>query len=136
MSSRTTKARNTRMENLNLYGTPKKQHKKWKNIAKELSDRHITLCDIADLDSPKQKGLLQVFSSEDMTLGDLTILRQYSEAIVNGSTKAAEFIRDTMGEKPSTQLDVNNIDESGLSQLSLDELVELRELLKKNIKED
>lgn len=126
------KARNTRLENLNFYGSKKQQHRKWRTIAKELSDRHISLTDIADPDNPKQKGLMQLAGQEDMTLGDLTLLRQYSEAIVNGSTKAAEFIRDTMGEKPSTQLDVNNIDESGLSQMSLEELQELKELLKKN----
>ncbi len=128
------KARNTRLENLNFYGNKKQQHKKWRNIARELSDRHISLTDIADSESPKQKGLLQIAEQEDMTLGDLTLLRQYSEAIINGSTKAAEFIRDTMGEKPSTQLDLNNMDESGISQMSLEELVELKELLKKNSK--
>lgn len=119
----------TRMEQMNLNGK-KALHKKWKNIASELSDREITLEDICNPDSPKQLGLLELAKSQKMSLGDLTILRQYSEAIVNGSTKAAEFIRDTMGEKPTTQLQIEERP-SGLKEMSLDELIELRDLLKK-----
>jgi hypothetical protein len=119
----------TRMEHINLNGK-KALHKKWKNIASELSDREITLKDICNPDSPKQLGLLEMAKSQKMSLGDLTILRQYSEAIVNGSTKAAEFIRDTMGEKPTTQLDVNT-NESGIKNMSEAELREMLELLRK-----
>ena len=119
----------TRMEQMNLNGK-KALHKKWKNIASELSDREITLEDICNPDSPKQLGLLELAKSQKMSLGDLTILRQYSEAIVNGSTKAAEFIRDTMGEKPTTQLDVNT-NECGIKNMSEAELREMLELLRK-----
>jgi len=119
----------TRMEHINLNGK-KALHKKWKDIASELSEREITLAEICDPDSPKQLGLLEMAKSQKMSLGDLTLLRQYSEAIVNGSTKAAEFIRDTMGEKPSTQLQIEE-KPSGLKEMSLDELIELRDLLKK-----
>lgn len=124
---------NARKEHQELYGTRSQQHKKWKNIARELSDREITLSDIADPDSPKQKGLMELFSSEKMTLGDLTVLRQYSEAIVNGSTKAAEFLRATMGEDPKTMININDDNPVGLSQMTLDELLEMKELLKKNL---
>lgn len=130
-----TRIRNAALEKTNLYGTPKQQHKKWRRIAQELSDRKISLNDIINIDSPKQDGLMELAKQEEMTLGDMVLLRQYSEAIVNGSTKAAEFVRDTMGERPSTQVDINNVDESGISQMSLDELLELKELLKKNIGE-
>lgn len=131
MSANSIKSRNTKLENAELYGNKKTLHKKWKNIARELSDRNISLGDIADLDSPKQGGLMQVAYNENMTMGELVLLRQYSEAICNGSTKAAEFVRDTMGEKPSTQIDMS-VEEGGLSQMSLKELEELRDLLKKN----
>ena len=122
----------SRMEQINLNGK-KALHKKWKDIASELSDRQITLSDICDLDSPKQLGLLEMAKNNNMSLGDLTMLRQYSEAIINGSTRAAEFIRDTMGEKPSTQVQIEETS-SGLKKLSLEELIELRDMLK-NMKE-
>lgn len=118
----------TRMENFNLNGNKKALHKKWKDIATELSDRQITLQDICDPDSPKQLGLLELAKTKSMSLGDLTMLRQYSEAIINGSTKAAEFVRDTLGEKPTTQLEIEN-KTSGLKEMSLEDLMELKSLL-------
>jgi len=94
---------NTKATNKALYGN---QHKKWKNVAKELSDRHITLGDIVDPTSKKQYALMDIASKENLSLGEMTVLRQYAEAIYSGSTKAAEFIRDTMGEKPTNDISV------------------------------
>ena len=114
----------TRQENINLFGNKKALHKRWRDIVSELSEREITLENICDPESNKQLGLLEMARNKNMSLGELTILRQYSEAILNGSTKAAEYLRDTKGEKPSTQLDVTTA-ESGLKNLSEDELREL-----------
>lgn len=134
-AKRAVKSRNAKLENLARYGTRKDQHKKWKYITQELSDRHISLSDIANPDSPKQMGLTQMINNDEITLGEMVMLQQYAEAIENRSTKAAEFIRDTMGEKPSTQLDVNDVSESGISQMSLEDLIALKELLEKQNKE-
>ena len=56
------------------------------------------------------------------------ILQQYAKAILGQDTKAMEFLRDTAGEKPSTQVDLST-DESGLSKMSLDDLMALKEAL-------
>lgn len=122
------KSLNTRATNKALYGNP---HKKWKNIAKELSDRHISLGDIIDPNSKKQYALMDIADQEGLSLGEMTILRQYAEAIYAGSTKAAEFVRDTMGEKPTTDLTVTNTT-SPLQEMSTEDL----QLLLQHLKEE
>lgn len=122
------KSINTRRENLAFFGTKKQQHKKWKNVVKELSDREITLGDIADENSPAQYTLKAIAQENHLTLGELVVLRQYAEAI-HGSTKSAEFLRDTMGEKPSNDVNLNTT-QSPLASLSDEELHSLLDSLK------
>lgn len=122
------KALNTRRENLAFFGTKKQQHKKWKNVVKELSDREITLGDIADENSPAQYTLRAIAQENHLTLGELVVLRQYAEAI-HGSTKSAEFLRDTMGEKPSNDVNLTTT-QSPLASLSDEELHSLLDSLK------
>lgn len=128
----TQRAYNKRMEKLNLLGTPKQRRKKYKDIVKELGARNITLNDIASDDlNGKYLGFLDMMDETGMTMDEAAVLQQYSKAIIDRDTKAVEFLRDTVGEKPSTQLDIKSDDESGLSKMSLEELIELRDLLKK-----
>lgn len=128
----TQRAYNKRMEKLNLLGTPKQRRKKYKDIVKELGARNITLKDIASDDlNGKYLGFLDMMDETGMTMDEAAVLQQYSKAIIDRDTKAVEFLRDTVGEKPSTQLDIKSEDESGLSKMSLEELIELRDLLKK-----
>lgn len=124
------RAYNKRMEKLNLLGTPKQKRKKYREIVKEMGQRNITLTDIASGLGDKEKGFLDMMDKTGMTMDEATILQQYSKAIINQDTKAAEFLRDTAGEKPSTQVDLTTKDESGISKMSLEELIELRDLLK------
>ena len=124
------RAYNKRMEKLNLLGTPKQRRKKYRDIVKEMGQRNITLTDIASGLGDKEKGFLDMMDKTGMTMDEATILQQYSKAIINQDTKAAEFLRDTAGEKPSTQVDLTTKDESGISKMSLEELIELRDLLK------
>lgn len=127
----TQRAYNKRMEKLNLLGTPKQRRKKYKDIVKELGARNITLKDIASDDlNGKYLGFLDMMDETGMTMDEAAVLQQYSKAIVDRDTKAVEFLRDTVGEKPSTQLGIKTEDESGLSKMSLEELIELRDLLK------
>ena len=127
----TQRAYNKRMEKLNLLGTPKQRRKKYKDIVKELGARNITLKDIASDDlNGKYLGFLDMMDETGMTMDEAAVLQQYSKAIIDRDTKAVEFLRDTVGEKPSTQVDLNTNDESGLSKMSLEELIELRDLLK------
>ena len=132
------KSYRTLMENINLNGSKKELHRKWGVIVKELSAREISFKDINDPESPKQRGLMDLAKSQKMTIGDLVILRQYAEAIEKGNVRSAEFLRDTMGEKPSTQIDIND-DTSVLSKMSLEELRERRDIIlsmKEKMKDD
>ena len=125
------RAYNKKMEKQNLLGTPKQRRKKYKEIVKEMGARQITLDDISKDDmNGKLPGFLDMMDKTGMTMDEAAILQQYSKAIIDRDTKAVEFLRDTVGEKPSQQLDINSTDESGLSKMSYEELIELRDLLK------
>lgn len=127
----TQRAYNKKMEKQNLLGTPKQRRKKYKEIVKEMGARQITLDDISKDDmNGKLPGFLDMMDKTGMTMDEAAILQQYSKAIIDRDTRAVEFLRDTVGEKPSQQLDINSTDESGLSKMSYEELIELRDLLK------
>ena len=87
---------------------------------------NITLEDIAH--DEKQKGFYDMMRENNMTLDEMVVLQQYSKAIIDRDTRSAEFIRDTAGEKPSTQIDLSTED-NGLSKMSLEELRELKSAL-------
>ena len=129
------RAYNKKMEQINLQGTKKQRRKKYKAIIEEMGARGITLVDLANNLNGKDKGFLDMKKETGMTLDEAVVAQQYAKAIVDKDTRAAEFIRDTVGEKPSQQIDVNG-EVSGLSAMSLDELLELRDLLKNANKED
>lgn len=97
--------------------------KTYKKIIEELGARNITIENIAH--GEKQAGFLDLIDETGATLDELAVLQQYSKAIIDRDTRAAEFLRDSVGEKPSQVIDVKP--QSGLSQLSLDELVALQE---------
>ena len=69
----------------------------------------------------------------EMTLDDVVILQQYAKAIINQDTKAAEFIRDTKGEKPATTVDMSVDNKSQIEQMSDEELAEYKRLLEANV---
>lgn len=94
-----------------------------------MGECQITLKDISQ--GNKLDGLAALLDKNGATLDEYVILGQYSNAIYDRSTKAAEYLRDTAGEKPSTTVDLNNNSDSGISQMSKEELIELRNLLKK-----
>lgn len=132
----TQRAYNKRMEKQNLLGTPKQRRKKYREIVKEMGARQITLEDISKDDfNGKLPGFLDMMDKTGMTMDEAAVLQQYSKAIIDRDTRAVEFLRDTVGEKPSQQLDINSNDDSGLSKMSYEELIELRDLLKSK-KED
>ena len=132
----TQRAYNKRMEKQNLLGTPKQRRKKYREIVKEMGARQITLEDISKDDfNGKLPGFLDMMDETGMTIDEAAVLQQYSKAIIDRDTRAVEFLRDTVGEKPSQQLDINSTDEGGLSKMSYEELIELRDLLK-NKKEE
>ena len=105
------------------------RRKKYKDIIKEMGECNITLEDISK--GQKLGGLSYLLDKSGATLDEYVVLQQYANAIYDRNTKAAEFLRDSAGEKPSTQVEVNGRVESGLASMSTEELIELRDLLKK-----
>lgn len=122
----TNKKYNEIMEKKALVGDAKTRRRKYREIVRELGIRHITLSDINN--NTKPQGFAEMLTDTSMTMDDMVILQQYSKAIIDRDTKSAEFLRDTAGEKPSTQIDMS-VEEKGLSKMSLDELRELKEAI-------
>ena len=126
MSNR--KVTNAAREKKAILGTKTQKRKKYRQLVKEMGQRNITLKDIAL--GEKEKGFLEMIKETELTMDEVMILQQYSKAIVDRDTKAAEFLRDTAGEKPSTQIDLSDND-NGLSKMSLEELRAMKENLEK-----
>lgn len=125
---------NTMRERIARQGTPAQVKKKMKQIAIELGQRNITLKDIASTDfGGKSRGFIDMMDNTGMTMDDVVMLQAYSKAIIDRDIKAAEFIRDTKGEKPSTTVDMTIGDKSPIEQMSDEELKAYSELLKANI---
>lgn len=125
---------NTIRERIARQGTPTQVKKKMKQIAIELGQRNITLKDIASTDfGGKSRGFIDMMDKTGMTMDDVVILQAYSKAIIDRDIKAAEFLRDTKGEKPATTVDMSVSDKSPIEQMSDEELKAYSELLKANI---
>lgn len=126
---------NSTRERIARNGTPTTVKKKMKQIAIELGARNITLQNIADQDfGGKSRGFIDMMEETEMTLDDVVILQQYAKAIINQDTKAAEFIRDTKGEKPATTVDMSVDNKSPIEKMGDKELAEYKRLLKDNLK--
>lgn len=121
------KAYNNRMEKQNRLGNKATRRKKYKEIIKEMGARNITLENINR--GEKIPGMIEVMNETGMTMDEFVVLGQYSKAILDRDTRASEFLRDSVGEKPSNVIDINNED-NGLSKMSLEELTAMREDLK------
>lgn len=123
---------NAKMERINRIGTSKDRRKKYKHIVEELGARGITLCDISNENfNGKSRGFIDMLKQEKMTMDEVVVLQQYAKAIINQDTKAAEFIRDSVGEKPSTVVDMSVSEKSAIEQMSTEELNQMYETMKK-----
>lgn len=125
---------NTIRERIARQGTPTQVKKKMKQIAIELGQRNITLKDIASTDfGGKSRGFIDMMDKTGMTMDDVVMLQAYSKAIIDRDIKAAEFIRDTKGEKPATTVDMSVGEKSPIEQMSDKELKAYKELLEANV---
>ena len=96
---------------------------RYRELVKLLGENEIKLTTLLDPEeSVKNEVINEMMCNSQLSYDELVVLRQYAEAIVNGSTKAAEFLRDTAGEKPATNIDVTDERQSGIRQMSDDEL--------------
>ena len=106
---------------------------RYRELVKLLGENEIKLTTLLDPEeSVKNEVINEMICNSQLSYDELVVLRQYAEAIVNGSTKAAEFLRDTAGEKPATNIDVTDERQSGIRQMSDDELKALIADLTKN----
>ena len=125
---------NTIRERIARQGTPTQVKKKMKQIALEMGQRGITLKDVASTDfGGKSRGFIDMMDKTGMTMDEVVILQAYSKAIIDRDIKAAEFLRDTKGEKPATTVDMSVSDKSPIEQMSDEELKAYKELLKANV---
>lgn len=111
------------MESLALRGSKKDNDKRFKEITRRLGNMNFSF---GSMEAPSQ--LMGLVEDGTMTLDDLVILGQFDKAITKQDTKAADFLRDTRGEKPSTQIEISE-DRSSLSQLSDEQLKALADFL-------
>lgn len=74
-------------------------------IAKWLGQMTITK---GELLAPEEIKDLEKAKEVNMTIDEAMMLAQYQKALA-GDTKAAEFIRDTAGEKPKEQIEVQGM---------------------------
>lgn len=70
---------------------------------------------------------MELCKKNDVTIGELILLRQAFKAIEDGDTRAAEFFRDTMGENPKQVVEVQK---SALSQMTDEEIQEQLDFLR------
>lgn len=129
----TQRAYNALREKNNRLGNKKERRRRYKEIIKDMGSRCISLEDIAL--GNKEPGFLDMAKEHEMTMDEMVVLQQYANAIIDRSTKAAEFLRDSAGEAPKNVVEVAD-NSSGLSKMSLEELLELKEALKGLKKED
>lgn len=85
-----------------------RERKMWKELAQAVGDMVVTdpnllkKTKVTDLD----------VNQKDITYSMLVVYRQFIKAITRGDTKAAEFLRDTAGEKPLNQVEqVNDVED-------------------------
>lgn len=109
--------------------TPSKRevHKKWKTIARELSDLNMSYSDLANMSNEKPALAYAIAKKNNITTGEMILLRQIYKAIEDGDTRAAEFLRDTMGENPKQIVEVQK---STISQMTDEEIEQALEDIK------
>lgn len=98
----------------------------YRTIVRELSDRQIPLNLLSD--ASKAKGLAQMLEEDVCSLSELVILGQFAKAIDDSDTRAAEFLRDTAGYKPQTDVTVEHKTQ-GLASLTDTQLLTLLQAL-------
>lgn len=111
---------NLDLEIKNALGTKTQQKKRLRDLVRELGNYHVSLEDLADV--PNQ-SFFKALDAANATYFEAMIMQQFAKSIVNGDTRAAEFLRDTAGEKPTTAVDIYDSNK-GLAQMSTQELEE------------
>ena len=93
----------------------RKQKKSFKELISIISEMPILSDDLQEV--AKEMGVNP--KNEEVTMGLLVNLAQFQKAIKEKDTRSAEYIRDTLGEKPSVKqtIDTDYEDLTGLGEL-------------------
>ena len=108
------------------------RYTRYQNLIRQLGKNEVKLSDILADPITLNNPLFPIMANSELSYDELVVLRQYAEAIDNGSTKAAEFIRDGGGEKPTTGIDFNDTT-AGIKDMSKDEIEEILANLNNNL---
>lgn len=104
-------------------GAARRKKKTMKEIALALGTQDAPPAVVAKL---IQVGMLD--AGESCSMDEALMLAQYGKAL-SGNTKAAQFVRDTSGQKPVDQVELSDISQA---QHKLDELLEQRKRRNQN----
>lgn len=119
---------NEQLEIKNATGTPAQAKKRLRSGLRALADMRFPIETLTA--SHKDREFYKAMDTAGLTFADVMNLQAYVEAINNGNIRAMEYIRDTTGEKPSLQLDMNDTTK-GLSAMTTEEIEAHLEELKK-----
>ena len=108
------------------------RYTRYQNLIRQLGKNEVKLSDILADPVTINNPLFPIMANSELSYDELVVLRQYAEAIYSGSTKAAEFIRDGGGEKPTTGIDFNDTT-AGIKDMSKDEIEEILANLNNNL---
>lgn len=81
---------------------------KSKRRAKTFKESLLTILDQNATDAQKEIAKQFITDTSDLTQRDIMNFSMLSEAINNGNVKAAQFVRDTVGEMPTVKQEVTN----------------------------
>lgn len=102
-------------------GIAKREKKAMKDTLKALLTLPLDESQVADIETIKSLAALE---GKNITVQEAILLQQVKKAM-NGDTKAAEYVRDTAGDKPTDKVELN-------SKIDLDEKInEIEEYMKK-----
>ena len=76
--------------------------------AKTFRESLLTILDQNATDEQKKIAQQFIKDTSDLTQRDIMNFSMLSEAINNGNVKAAQFVRDTVGEMPTVKQEVTN----------------------------
>ena len=84
-------------------GEQRRKAKNLKEVANMLLDMKVSRSRAKDI----LGEIANEIPEEDLTNSTLLMARMLNEAYENGTAKSAEFVRDTAGQKPTTELSVD-----------------------------
>lgn len=110
---------NEQLEIKNALGSQAQSKRRLRAGLKALAEMQFPVETLTS--SHKDREFYKAMDTAGLTFADVMNLQAYVEAINNGNIRAMEYIRDTSGEKPSLQLDMNDTTK-GLSNMTTEEI--------------